>query len=786
MIKVLTKLLAIAFLAVICLSLGSCTARKFIPKDKYIIVSDEIEISDKTTSISKSDLSGFISQKPHRSFLGIRIKLWIWYISEPKSTKKFWKWMHNTVGDEPVYYDEFIAGSNADQMRRYLSNVGYMNAKAVSEVKKGKQTARLKFIIEPSWPYTISEIKRIIPDSILAGFEQSIREGSLLKKGDVLNMYLIGNERDRITNYLKNNGYYYFTSDYIHFEVDSNFKSKQVSLQMKIDNVKSGETDHEGKEILVPHKRYFINQVTIQPLYNPFTNNTLPSDTVAIEVLRQENKQIHTQYFVFHGDPRINLKRFGQVIHLYDEDPFSFTKVKDTYRGLSNFRIYGNTNITFDTVLSTHRYPKDERNWLDCNILLQRNKVSGYTVELEGTNSSGDLGIKGNLVYQNKNIFRGSEQFRLRTYGGFEMQQIRDSTDGTGNSGVFNTTEIGIDASVFFPRFLSPLRLASFVRDYQPKTNLTIGVNSQNRYKYARFIYNLSFGYDWMASQTVRHTLTVININSVKVNPSIAFEEELNLETNQRIKDQYSNHLIFGLKYSYIFNNQNINKINDFFYFRANFESSGNLLSLFNNNLSYDTVSDRYDIFGITYAQFFRFDFDFRYYRVLTENNRLVFRAVIGSGIPYGNSGEMPFERSFYSGGANGMRGWQFRELGPGSYNGSDDVERIGDIQLEGNFEYRFPIYSFVKGALFTDVGNIWTISESTYLPGGKFNINNFYKELAMDAGIGLRFDFSFFIFRADFALPLRDPARTDGDRWMVHKLQINDTRFNFGIGYPF
>jgi outer membrane protein assembly factor BamA len=146
----------------------------------------------------------------------------------------------------------------------------------------------------------------------------------------------------------------------------------------------------------------------------------------------------------------------------------------------------------------------------------------------------------------------------------------------------------------------------------------------------------------------------------------------------------------------------------------------------------------------------------------------------------------MPFERSFYAGGANGMRGWQFRELGPGSYNGSDDVERIGDIQLEGNFEYRFPIYSFVKGALFTDVGNIWTISESNYLPGGKFDINNFYKELAMDAGLGLRFDFSFFIFRADFALPLRDPARSDGDRWMIHKLQLSDTRFNFGIGYPF
>ena len=509
-------------------------------------------------------------------------------------------------------------------------------------------------------------------------------------------------------------------------------------------------------------------------------------DTVLVEVQNPNENTIHNQYFVYATNPKINIKRFDQIIHIKDNEAFSVSKVKNTYRGLSNFKIYGNSNITFDTNVVKHHFADDGRNWLDCNILLQRNKLNGYSVELEGTNSSGDLGIKGNIVFQNKNIFRGSEQFRLRANGGFEAQSIRSTNADNGENSVFNTTEFGLDASVFFPRFLSPVYLKNFIRDYQPKTNITTGVNSQKRINYSRFIINLSFGYDWMASTTVQHVLTVMNINSVKVDPSAAFRDTLDLETNQRIKDQYSNHLIIGLKYSFIYNNQNINKLNDFFYFRANFESSGNALSLFNNSMPRDTASNQRELLGITYAQYFRFDFDFRYYRLLTEKNRLVFRTIIGAGLPYGNSLEMPFERSFYSGGANGMRGWQFRELGPGSYNGTDDVERIGDIQFEVSGEYRFPIYSMLNGALFTDVGNIWTINESNYLPGGKFGINSFYEELAVDAGVGIRLDFSFFIFRIDYAIPLRDPARNDGDRWMFHDLQLSHSRLNFGIGYPF
>jgi len=457
-------------------------------------------------------------------------------------------------------------------------------------------------------------------------------------------------------------------------------------------------------------------------------------------------------------------------------------KLKQTYRGLGNFRIFSTTTIDFTD------FVRQDTNFLDVRIELQRNKVHAYDLEVEGTNSAGDLGLRGSLVYSNKNLFRGAELFRFSIKGGVEAQRVVPlaGEDQTTTAALFNTNELGVNANLVVPRFLSPVKFRNFVLEYQPKTSFNLGYSSQHRANYDRQIVQTNFGYDWMTSNTIQHIFTPVNLNSVKVNPSAAFQEILDQETNQRIKDQYSNHLILGLKYSFVFNNQNINKIKNFSYFRANFESSGNLLSLFNHTPLISSDGDHRELLGIRYAQFARFDFDFRQYFLLSKNNQLVLRAIIGFGLPYGNSIDIPFERSFYGGGANGMRGWVFRELGPGGFNGEGNVERIGDIQLETSFEYRFPISGFLKGAIFTDIGNIWTINENTYLPDGAFDFHDFYKQLAVDAGFGFRFDFSFFIFRLDAALPLRNPAKEPGARWVVGQSQIKDIIWNFGIGYPF
>lgn len=245
--------------------------------------------------------------------------------------------------------------------------------------------------------------------------------------------------------------------------------------------------------------------------------------------------------------------------------------------------------------------------------------------------------------------------------------------------------------------------------------------------------------------------------------------------------------MIFGLRYSFVYNTQNLYRKGSFIYLRTDFETSGNLISLFNKTNLIDENEAHHELFGIRYAQYVRGNFDFRQHILIHNETWLVFREQIGLGIPFGNSKDMPFERSFYAGGANGMRGWRYRSLGPGAYIPTqNDLEQIGDLQLEMNAEFRFPIYDIVKGAVFVDAGNVWTYTANEALPDGNFEFDTFYKQLAMDAGIGLRFDIKFIVLRADIAMAMLNPYRDEsGSRWRFNG-KYRNWNFNIGIGYPF
>jgi len=753
----------------------SCTARRLIPEGKYIVHKNTVELSKKKEGFTRSDLSSFVGQRPNKNFLGVRFPLWVYYMTEKNTDRKLWRWVNEKVGNPPVYLDKDLCESAASQMTRYLDNVGYFNSTVIPEVHYKKFKAEVVYKVQTTAPYRLNEFQYAVSDSSLAEWLAPKRIGSEVKEGDIYNVYILDEERNRLTDYLKNNGFYTFSRDYIFYEVDSSLMSQSMNVKLIIDSVKN-----DGKA--QAHQRYFINKVSVFPNFKPALVNSPIKDSSKLEVIVGREKKLHELNFYSVGDPRIRPQTFSQIVQLHNGEPFSLRKLKQTYRGLGNHRIFTTTTIDFEP------FVRQDTNFLNCEIELQRSKVHAYDVEIEGTNSAGDLGIRGSLVYSNKNLLRGAELFRLSLKGGVEAQRVvpLKGENLTNTNSLFNTNEFGINANLLVPRFLSPIKLRNFIQEYQPKTSFNLGYNTQNRANYQRFIIQTNVGYDWMTSNTIQHIFTPLNLNSVKVKPSEAFQAVLDDETNQRIKDQYSDHLIFGLKYSLIFNNQNINKLKNFSYFRANFESSGNLLSLLNKTPAIDDAGDYAELLGIRYAQFLRFDFDFRQYFLLSKNNRLVFRVLVGFGLPYGNSVDMPFERSFYGGGANGMRGWAFRELGPGSFSGEENIERIGDIQLETSFEYRFPISGFLKGAIFTDIGNIWTINENAYLPGGAFDISNFYQELAVDAGLGFRFDFSFFIFRLDAAIPLRNPAEDPNARWVFSESQLKDIVWNFGIGYPF
>ena len=754
-------------------SLVSCSIRKHIPEDKMILKNNVVEIYSQDVDFTKSDISPYIIQSSNPKFLGIMPLTWLYYKTENKSSKLF-QWINKTAGEKPVYFNNEMKENSVEQISKYLNDIGYFNSGISTKIKNKKGISKVYYGIYPAKPYIVDVVSYKIADSNIYNYVKEIEETLPVQKGVIYNVFKLDDERDMISEHLKNNGYFYFTKDYIFMEVDTNFNNKKANINIRIDNVLDPFTQKT-----VNHKQYKINDIYIYPKGTLLNN--VKADTTLYTFELNKHFGDETYYFIYNDDPRIRLKTFDNIIQIQTGSLYNFHQVTQTYKALNNLKIYNLTNIDFEPV----EFNNDSINLLNCNIVLNRTKVNYYSLQLEGTNSSGDLGILGSFTYRNKNIFKGSEIFNISLRAGTQAQSVLDDF---GNTSLFNTKEFGIDASIFFPKFLSPIKLKNFAKEYQPRTTLTVGYNLQERPIYTRQIALLTFGYNWMKNKYEQHIFTPLTLNSVKVEPTPSFEAILEQETNQRIKDQYTSHLIFGLDYTYVFNNQNVRFIKDFFYFKANIQSSGNLLSVFNNTSAIKTIDNYHEIFGIRYAQYIRLAFDFRYFKYVYGENQIATRFMLGTGIPYGNSNDMPFEKSFYAGGSNGMRGWQFRELGPGTFNNPDNlnIERIGDIQLEFNLEYRFPIHSVIKGAVFTDIGNIWTMKENETFTGGQFKFDTFYKQLAADAGIGIRLDFSFFLFRLDAATPIVNPAYPEGDRWRISKLRFKDFILNFGIGYPF
>ena len=751
--------------------LSSCNITRFIPEGKYLVQKNTVVIMEDGEDLSKSKLSSYIALKPYKTSLELKLPIWVYYKSEQRADSKFWKWMNKNFGKEPTYYEQADADRSATQMMRYLNQVGHFNSKVThKETFKKNKRVFVEYDVFPTRPYRISKLEYDIGDTLLERYIMRDKDKFPIKAGDIYNEPLLDDLRDIITERLRNSGYYYFSHNNIRFEVDSNFMNRTMTVVMKV------------KETTNSHKQYRIRDINIYPNYSVFRANEKPSDSASLTLKVGRRNRTNTLDFYYYGKPRVRPSTFSQSIQIVEGLPYNLRSVTSTYNGLGNFRLFRNVNITFDTI------PNDTLNLLDCKITMQQNDTHSYSVQAEGTNSDGDLGIKGSMSYTNKNLFHGAETFQVSLRGGLEMQTITP-LDETESKRIFNTWELGFATSLQFPRFLSPFPLRTFSRDYRPATSVSLGFNSQIRYYYSRYIASASFSYDWKSSYSLRHTLTPINLNSVKIdNINPVFQTYLDAETNQRKKDQYTSHLVMGAKYSFLYNTQNINNSGSFFYLRADIETSGNLLSLFNKTKLISENDGHQELLGMPYAQFVRGSFDIRQHLDIGRESWLVFREFIGLGIPYGNSNDLPFERSFYGGGANGLRGWLYRNVGPGCYNPvSNDFEKIGDMQLEFNAELRFPIYNFINGAIFADAGNVWTYNPNSAMPGSEFRFDSFYKQIAFDAGFGVRLDVSFLILRVDLAYALRNPYPDDsGNYWRVFESPLNNIRLQWGIGYPF
>jgi hypothetical protein len=770
-------------IALLLSSFAGCSPSRHLSGEQYLLQKNKIVIKD--AQVSKEDLKSLVRQKPNRRILGIyRFHLNVYQFADRRGDTRFFRWMKNTVGEPPVIYQPQLTGRTNRQFELFMHNKGYFNSTIDTIIRKGNNKVWVTYHITGNAPYHIRNIQYRIADQHLEGFIVSDTVNSLIKRGSRHDADILQNERERLTRHLRNNGFYTFNREFITFELDSSLGSRQLDVTLIVHNPRrtAADTIKAGR-----HKRYIIDNIYIFPDHTPLRPTTTYDDTTVF-LAKSRDRQV--SYFFLHNSPlRIRQRALVQNILLDQGRYFRVRDVEQTYNYLSGLRNFRFINIGFSPANNPlSGLPSDSIGFLNANIQLSRAPANAYTIEAEGINSSGNLGIAGNLLFQNRNMFRGAEILNLRLKAALEVTDETNPQGSIAGGFPFNTMELSAEASMDFPKLLFPVPMERISKNARPKSTVLSGINYRQRPDYTRYILNISYGFEWSENPLKRHFLNPLEISTIKIFNDSILQSNIP-QGNPLILSRFKDHLITGSKYSYIYNAQMIGSKKNFLYFRVNLESAGNLLNLATRII--DTPIDENGsktIFNIPFAQYLKADADFRHYWMLDNNSSLVFRAMAGVGVPYGNTTVLPFIKSYYGGGANGIRAWKIYSLGPGGHQDTLNVrfDRYGDIKLEANLEYRFPIYSFWHGAFFLDAGNVWFIDENPQFPNGSFAADRFYREIALGTGFGLRMDFGFFVIRVDLGLPLRDPGNPYGQKWIASWPGTRDFNLNLGIGYPF
>ncbi|MBK7969109.1 MAG: BamA/TamA family outer membrane protein [Bacteroidetes bacterium] len=733
---------------------------------KNTIRSDKSELNESVTSILK--------QKPNRKILGIfRFHLGVYNLANRGKQTKFKSWVKRTIGEEPVVLDSVLTEKSREQVKQFLQNNGYFNAVVTDTTTYlRRKRAHVTYRITTGNAYTLRYIFYKIDDPAIKLILLNDSAASLVKTGNNYSTSDFQHERDRITTLLRNRGYYDFSQAYISFDVDTSLKSQQTDVFFVIKNplqVSYGDT-------LPLHKVYRIDNIYIQTDYDPLAKNLkIPTDTVVYK-----NYHFTSSFKKMRFKPEALLSR----IFIEKGDLYKVNNADYTYKGLANLGLFRFVNIRYEPVAT------DSSNYhlLNSFISLSPSAKQDYKVELEGTHNGGNFGVGGNLTYRNKNSFRSAELIELKIRA--KIESIPDFVDSTSADQPrplsLNTYEIGPELNIRIPRLLWPLARFNHSRSSNPVTNFTSSFNYQKRPEYTRNNLVFSSGFEFKESKYKKHFVYPAEINYSSFNLSQAFVNKLVALNDLQLILYYRNYLITNGRYTFIYNSQEQNLYRDFVYFRFSFEIAGNSLRLIDKLRTNYDENKTYQVLGINYSQYIRPDFDFSYYQIFSSHTALVYRLAAGIGMAYLNSDFIPYEKTFFAGGANDLRAFRARTIGPGSYAANNFIEQLGDIKINANVEYRFDIFRILEGAIFADAGNIWLRDNFRELPGSRFQPGTFLSELALGTGIGMRLDFTFFIFRIDAGIPLKDPGRAANDRWVINYLKLSSINYNFGIGYPF
>lgn len=732
-IVVLTGMMAI---------LSSCSTTKYVPDNRLLLNNIRVKTDSAYHDISTALMKSYVRQTPNRRWFSMfKLPLSIYSLSGRDSSK----WVNRTLkslGEPPVIYDSVKAARSCGDLQQQLRNEGYLNAQVELHKKiKGKKI-ELDYLMKPGEPYFIHSLQYVIADTAIAQILNDDSGSRLLAEGMKFDVQKLDSERKRLTNLLTDNGYYRFHKEYITYQADTVPGSRLIDLTLNLDLF------HRDNQPDTLHTRYWMRHINYASA-------------------AAEDPDIHLRRHVLH-----------ECTHLYSGRPYSSAGLQNTYNHFGRLQAIKYTDIDLRQVNGSDS--------LDCYIKLLANKPSTISFEPEGTNTAGDLGAAAALTYKNRNLFKGSETFSIKLRGAYEAIK---GLEGYTNQ---DYLEYGAEAKLQFPRFIMPYVYHRMRQKAYTATELSLLYDIQNRPEFHRRLLSATWRYKWnFPGRHGRYQLDLLDLNYVFM-PWISdtFRNEYldnNDTRNAILRYNYEDLFITKIGFGYAYSHRQLA-------LKANIETSGNLLQLgskiFNSKKN---GQGYYQLFNIAFAQYVKGDFDISKTVQIDPANQVVFHLGIGIAYPYGNSNVLPFEKRYFSGGANSVRGWSVRSLGPGKYKEHDGrinfINQTGDMKLDLNAEYRTRLFWKFNGAVFVDAGNIWTLREYDIQPGGQFHLKDFISQMAVGYGLGLRLNFDYFILRFDLGMKAVNPAyETDDDEHypILHPRFSRDNAFHFAVGLPF
>jgi len=774
------------FFPALFLLFAACNTLKYVPENDALL--EKVSIVPEKGTMKSSELEIYLYQQPNKHLLGFLNFNLFWYNLSGRDTTKWVNRALRKMGEPPVVYDPSQTARSHTAMQEVMVSRGYFDAEVKNKVEIKKRRAYVTYYVKGNQPYTIRNYGfKPSGDSICGKIEDGMKN-SLVHSGALLSSEKLDEERTRLTKELLKKGYYAMQKDYFAYDVDSNLGTHQADVNLVL---KPYLPDTTGMELSNEDLKTYTHPVyRVQNVYfmldvpmSSFTRNPLAgpaggSRNMAFDVADFDTISFDAYRTVYRGKPFVNPSALIENCRIIPGELYDVNKVERTYARLNTLQLMKYINIRFveqgTDSLGMHQ--------LDCYIVLTQNMKQAVAFELEGTNTAGDIGVAGNLNYTHRNLFRGSELLQAKIRGAYEALSTSFQSD---------YTEIGGELSMTLPDFKMPFLSTDFKRKVDATTEFNLTFQKMKRPEFDRTIASTGVRYNWLKNN-LRQTLDLVDLSYVYM-PWVDSTFKANyLDNTSYLKYSYEDHFILRTNYSFSYSSIPFGSTTRTYYtFRGNVESAGNSLYAIYALAGISKDDGHYKIGKINFSQYLKGEVEYARSVAVSSKSRLAYRTGLGLAYPYGNSTILPFEKRFFSGGANSVRGWSVRTIGPGTYHSTspqiDFMNQSGDIKLDLSAEYRSLLFWKLESALFVDVGNIWTIRDYEGQPGGKFEFNTFYKELATSVGAGLRFDFDYFLLRFDLGMKTFDPSLRGDERWRIkHIDNKDDFAFHFAIGYPF